>query len=136
MGVESIASVVTDQGQGTNNISAPKEQQNIVVIGKVLITSLVGHISLTLIYIGGGIIGCTAAYYLTHHPQFDPSVHSITVIEAAKLANGASGKAGGLLAAWAYPKNLAELSFDLHDQLAQDHNGAELWGYRRIRPLI
>ena len=37
------------------------------------------------------------------------------------------------MAAWAYPINLAGLSFDLHDQLAQDHNGAELWGYRRVR---
>jgi len=79
------------------------------------------------------VIGCTTAYYLTHHPQFDPSIHSVTLIEAAKLANGASGKAGGLLAAWAFPNNLAKLSFDLHDELAQAHNGAELWGYRRVR---
>jgi glycine/D-amino acid oxidase-like deaminating enzyme len=84
-------------------------------------------------YLGGGIIGCTTAYYLTHHPRFDPSVHTVTLIEAAKLANGASGKAGGLLAAWAYPNNLARLSFDLHDQLARQYNGAELWGYRRVR---
>jgi glycine/D-amino acid oxidase-like deaminating enzyme len=83
--------------------------------------------------LGGGIIGCTTAYYLTHHPQFNPSVHTVTLIEAAKLANGASGKAGGLLAAWANPSNLARLSFDLHDQLARDHNGTELWGYRRVR---
>ncbi|KAH8598369.1 FAD dependent oxidoreductase [Bisporella sp. PMI_857] len=95
-------------------MSAPKKQQNIVVIG-------------------GGVIGCTTAYYLTHHPQFDPSVHAVTLIEAGKLANGASGKAGGLLAAWAYPNNLAKLSFDLHDQLARDYNGTELWGYRRVR---
>jgi glycine/D-amino acid oxidase-like deaminating enzyme len=37
------------------------------------------------------------------------------------------------LAAWANPSNLARLSFDLHDQLARDHNGADLWGYRRVR---
>jgi len=86
-----------------------------------------------IVVIGGGIVGCTAAYYLTQHPQFDPSIHSVTLIEASKLANGASGKAGGLVAAWAYPNNLARLSFDLHDQLAQDHNGPELWGYRRVR---
>lgn len=54
-------------------------------------------------------------------------------MEAAKIANGASGKAGGLLASWAYPSNIAGLSFDLHDQLAREHNGAELWGYRRVR---
>lgn len=53
-------------------------------------------------------------------------------MEAAKIANGASGKAGGLLASWAYPSNIAGLSFDLHDQLAREHRGAELWGYRRV----
>jgi glycine/D-amino acid oxidase-like deaminating enzyme len=84
-------------------------------------------------YPGGGIIGCTTAYYLTRHPRFDPSLHTVTLVEAARIANGASGKAGGLLASWAYPSNLAGLSFDLHDQLAKEHNGAELWGYRRVR---
>ena len=83
--------------------------------------------------LGGGIIGCATAYYLTRHPSFDPSRHTVTIIEAAKIGNGASGKAGGLLASWAYPSNLAELSFDLHDQLAKEHNGVELWGYRRVR---
>jgi glycine/D-amino acid oxidase-like deaminating enzyme len=53
-------------------------------------------------------------------------------LEAARIANGASGKAGGLLASWAYPNNIAKLSFDLHDQLAREHGGAELWGYRRV----
>ncbi|KAH8790807.1 hypothetical protein F5882DRAFT_490751 [Hyaloscypha sp. PMI_1271] len=74
----------------------------------------------------GGIIGYTTVYYLTHHPHFDPSIHAVTLIEATKLANRASGKAGGLLAAWAYPNNLTKLSFDLHDQLARDYDGAEL----------
>jgi glycine/D-amino acid oxidase-like deaminating enzyme len=54
-------------------------------------------------------------------------------VEAAKIANGASSKAGGLLASWASPGNIAALSFDLHYQLATEHNGAELWGYRRVR---
>lgn len=84
-------------------------------------------------YPGGGIIGCTTAYYLTRHPRFEPSIHTVTILEASKIANGASGKAGGLLASWAYPSNIAGLSFDLHDQLAQEHNGSELWGYRRVR---
>jgi len=81
---------------------------------------------------GGGIIGCTTAYYLTRHPRFDPSDYSITIIEATRIANGASGKAGGLLASWAYPNKLAGLSFELHDQLAKDHDGFERWGYRRV----
>lgn len=46
-------------------------------------------------YVGGGIIGCTTAYYLTHHPHFDPSVHAVTLIEGTKLANGAWGKLAG-----------------------------------------
>lgn len=49
---------------------------------------------------GGGIIGCTTAYYITRHPRYDPSKHSVTLIEASKIAGGASGKAGGLLALW------------------------------------
>ena len=28
---------------------------------------------------------------------------------------------------------MAKLSFDLHDQLAREYDGAELWGYRRVR---
>jgi len=30
-------------------------------------------------------------------------------------------------------KSLAELSFRLHDQLQQEHDGYENWGYRRTR---
>lgn len=92
-----------------------------------------GHVEReNIVIIGGGIIGCTAAYYITRHPRYNPSIHSVTILEAAKIANGASGKAGGLLASWAYPNNIARLSFDLHDQLAREHSGAELWGYRRV----
>lgn len=87
---------------------------------------------LTWCCLGGGIIGCTIAYYLTRRSRFNPSIHTVTIVEASKTANGASRKAGGLLASWAYPSNLAGLSFDLRDQLEKEHNGAELWGYRRV----
>jgi glycine/D-amino acid oxidase-like deaminating enzyme len=83
--------------------------------------------------IGGGIIGCTTAYYLTRHPSFDPAYHSITLLEATRIAGGASGKAGGLLALWAYPPSIVPLSFDLHGELAEAHDGEHQWGYRRIR---
>jgi glycine/D-amino acid oxidase-like deaminating enzyme len=53
-----------------------------------------------IVIIGGGIIGCTTAYFLTRHPAFDPSKHTITLLEASKIAGGASGKAGGLLGEW------------------------------------
>ncbi|KAI9864652.1 MAG: hypothetical protein M1813_003141 [Trichoglossum hirsutum] len=81
---------------------------------------------------GGGIIGCTTAYYLTRHPYYDPANHRITLFEATKIAGGASGKAGGLLALWAYPSSIVPLSWGLHDELAREHNGVERWGYRRV----
>ncbi|KAG8162195.1 hypothetical protein KVR01_007960 [Diaporthe batatas] len=114
--------------------------------------------------IGGGIIGCTTAYFLTRHPSYSPSAHRITLLEAAStssggrtgdsitdpgalagepgraqeinpahdgIAGGASGKAGGLLARWAFPANIVPLSFGLHDELAREHGGAARWGYRR-----
>lgn len=85
-----------------------------------------------IVIIGGGIIGCTSAYYLTRHPSFDPSKHTITLLEASSIAGGASGKAGGLLGLWAYPSTLVPLSYRLHMELAQEHGGAERWGYRAV----
>ncbi|KAL9102253.1 MAG: hypothetical protein Q9163_002589 [Psora crenata] len=85
-----------------------------------------------IVIIGGGIIGCTSAYFLTRHPAYDPSKHRITLLEASKIAGGASGKAGGLLGLWAYPNNIVPLSFRLHAELSAAHDGANRWGYRRI----
>lgn len=85
-----------------------------------------------IVIVGGGIIGCTSAYYLTRHPQFDPSKHTITLLEASSIAGGASGKAGGLLGLWAYPSSLVPLSYRLHKELADEHGGAERWGYRAV----
>ncbi|KAI0319341.1 FAD dependent oxidoreductase [Amylostereum chailletii] len=80
--------------------------------------------------VGAGIIGSTTAYYLAHHPAI--STASITVIESSKLgaAQGASGKAGGLVAKWAYPKPLTTVSFQEHVKLAEEHDGANRWGWR------
>ncbi|KUJ19765.1 FAD dependent oxidoreductase [Mollisia scopiformis] len=85
-----------------------------------------------IVIVGGGIIGCTCSYFLTRHPSFDPSIHKITIIEATAIASGASGKAGGLLALWAYPANIVKLSYQLHAELAQKHDGAKRWGYRAV----
>ncbi|GIZ36752.1 hypothetical protein CKM354_000021900 [Cercospora kikuchii] len=85
-----------------------------------------------IVIIGGGIIGSTSAYYLTRHPSYDPSKHKITLLEASKIAGGASGKAGGLLALWAYPKSIVPLSYGLHKELADEHGGAQRWGYRAV----
>ncbi|KAF1735240.1 putative oxidoreductase TDA3 [Beauveria bassiana] len=84
--------------------------------------------------IGGGIIGNTIAYFLTRHPKFNPAVHRITIFEAGSaIATGASGKAGGLLALWAYPSCLVPLSYRLHAELAAEHDGAARWGYRKVK---
>jgi len=84
-----------------------------------------------IVIIGGGVIGCSAAYFLTRHLQHNPKRHLITLLEATKVAGGASGKAGGCLASWATPTCLASLSFRLHAELAAEHDGPQHWGYRR-----
>ncbi|KAI9766554.1 MAG: hypothetical protein M1839_004881 [Geoglossum umbratile] len=86
-----------------------------------------------IVIVGGGIIGCTTAYYLTRHPKYDPEIHKITLVEGTRIAGAASGKAGGFLASWAYPSCIVPLSFSLHEQLARDHGGEQRWGYRRVR---
>lgn len=119
------------------------EKKNIVVIGKT--PTFLCRPSLFKIQIpkktltnekkkkkGGGIIGSTTAYFLSHHPSFDPSHHSITLLEATKIAGGASGKAGGLLALWAYPDCIVPLSYKLHRELSEKHAGEQRWGYRGV----
>ena len=85
-----------------------------------------------IVVIGGGIIGCTTAYFLSRHPLYNPSKHHIILLEASRIAGGASGKAGGLLGLWAYPANIVPLSYNLHAELAAQHNGEQRWGYRKI----
>eukprot|EP00884_Botryococcus_braunii_P008048 jgi/Botrbrau1/17244/Bobra.0015s0004.5 len=86
----------------------------------------------SVVICGGGIIGCSIAYYL--------SLRGIgaTVIERESVACAASGKAGGFLALdWndGSPVGpLARRSFALHQHLA-DTFGAEAIGYRRVTTL-
>ncbi|KAH8674318.1 FAD dependent oxidoreductase, partial [Xylariales sp. PMI_506] len=85
---------------------------------------------------GGGIIGCCTAYFLTRHPAYSPAIHRITLLEASSTSSGGRtadslGKAGGLLALWAFPRNIVPLSFGLHEELAREHGGERRWGYRR-----
>jgi glycine/D-amino acid oxidase-like deaminating enzyme len=85
-----------------------------------------------IVIVGGGIIGSTSAYFLSRHPKFSTSIHTITLLEATKIAGGASGKAGGLLALWAYPSSIVPLSYRLHKELADEHDGPSRWGYRAV----
>ena len=88
----------------------------------------------TIVIIGGGIVGCTTAYYLTHHPYYSRANTTVILLEASASgpAKGASGKAGGLVAKWAYPKELVSISFPEHVRLAEKYNGAERWGWRYV----
>jgi len=85
-----------------------------------------------IVIVGGGIIGSTSAYYLSRHPSFDRTRDSITLLEATQIAGGASGKAGGLLALWAFPSCIVPLSYRLHKELADEHGGEQRWGYRGV----
>lgn len=82
------------------------------------------------VIIGGGIIGTAAAYYLSESSHDPCSIH---IIESApRLFASASGYAGGFLARdWfsAPVASLGALSFDLHRQLAREHDGRNRWGY-------
>ncbi|KAG6909737.1 hypothetical protein DXG01_015725 [Tephrocybe rancida] len=87
----------------------------------------------SIVIIGGGIIGCTTAYYITHHPSYSTDT-KVTIVETSAHgeAQGASGKAGGLVARWAYPQPLVDVSFDEHVRLAELHGGSERWGWRYV----
>ncbi|KIP10790.1 hypothetical protein PHLGIDRAFT_28272 [Phlebiopsis gigantea 11061_1 CR5-6] len=87
-----------------------------------------------IVIVGGGIIGCTTAYYLATHPASASGETKVTLIEASEggAAQGASGKAGGLVAKWAYPSELVDVSFAEHVRLAEEHDGAGRWGWRFV----
>lgn len=89
-----------------------------------------------IIIVGAGIIGVCTAYYLVKHPKFDPQKYHISLVESKRVAGGASGKAGGLLALWAFPQQLVPLSFQLHQELSDLYDGENVWDYRRLTTVF
>lgn len=85
-----------------------------------------------IVIVGAGIIGVCTAYYLVKHPKFDPEKYHISLVESKRVAGGASGKAGGLLALWAFPQQLVPLSFQMHQELSDLYDGENEWDYRRL----
>ncbi|KAH8732240.1 FAD dependent oxidoreductase-domain-containing protein [Phaeosphaeriaceae sp. PMI808] len=85
----------------------------------------------TTVILGSGIIGLSTAYYLTESGNTDPkSIHLLD--SSPELFRCASGLAGGFLAQdWFAPSvaSLGALSYKLHAQLAETHNGRATWGY-------
>jgi len=80
---------------------------------------------------GGGVIGASLAYFLSLKQA------EVVVVERSGVACAASGKSGGFLALdWCDGTPLAPLarrSFQLHAELAAEHEGK--WGYRRLETL-
>lgn len=94
------------------------------------------------VIVGGGIVGAATLLFSARHPaRLRIAERSkLTLLEAScEVAPGASGKAGGFLAAdWhgEATASLAKLSFDLHRQLATEGGGAARWGYRNVEVLV
>lgn len=82
---------------------------------------------------GGGIIGVCTAYFLAKKGA------AVTLVEKSSVACAASGKAGGFLALdWCDGgalSSLARASFNLHRSLADELNGSDSYGYRRLTTL-
>lgn len=85
------------------------------------------------VIVGAGIVGCATGYYLSTSGNTDPK--SIHLVEASpELFASASGKAGGFCTSdWFGPPtaSLGALSFRLHQELADKHDGYKNWGYCR-----
>ena len=86
----------------------------------------------SIIIVGGGIIGCSTAYYLSKLGH-----DNVTLIEAVNVAHAASGRAGGFLALdWCDGQvtgELARRSYHLHSQLSSELG--EDTGYRSMNTL-
>ncbi|KAI8578609.1 hypothetical protein K450DRAFT_301066 [Umbelopsis ramanniana AG] len=84
-----------------------------------------------VVVIGAGAVGASVAYFLS---KKKPDL-KISVVEKTGIAQAASGKSGGFLALdWCDSSDLgpiARKSFQLHEQLAKELDGAS-YGYRRV----
>ncbi|KAH9819552.1 FAD dependent oxidoreductase [Melampsora americana] len=89
--------------------------------------------------IGGGIVGASTAFYLTHPSDSDQLLPSkVTIVDCLGIAQCASGYSGGFMAKdWhgASTSSLANHSFRLHSELAEKYQGAHNWGYRKLSAL-
>ncbi|KAH0837124.1 hypothetical protein AYO21_04585 [Fonsecaea monophora] len=90
---------------------------------------------MSTVILGGGIIGLSTAYYLSLAARASSPTRTIHIVDSSPaLLASASGFAGGFLAAdWFSPSvaALGALSFRLHRELAETHDGPRRWGYAR-----
>lgn len=89
--------------------------------------------------IGGGIVGASTAFYLTHSSHSNQLLPSkVTIVDCLGIAQCASGYSGGFMAKdWhgASTSSLANHSFRLHSELAEKYSGDKKWGYRKLSAL-
>ncbi|KAI9512846.1 FAD dependent oxidoreductase [Russula earlei] len=82
-----------------------------------------------VIVVGAGIIGVATAHHLS---RLSPALTIHLLDSSPSLFASASGQAAGFLARDWFRRataSLGALSFDLHRQLAEEHDGARRWGY-------
>ncbi|EGD94271.1 FAD dependent oxidoreductase [Trichophyton tonsurans CBS 112818] len=88
---------------------------------------------MSTVIIGGGIIGVSIAYFLSDPEAQKKHPGEIHIVDSSgELFSCASGYAAGFIARdWYAPEleQLGALSFDLHQQLAAEHDGTARWGY-------
>lgn len=88
-----------------------------------------------IVIIGGGIIGLCTAYYLLTSPLL-PAHSTVSLVESSTrgIAQAASKSAGGFISKhWHDPAvlSLAAISWEEHERLAAQFDGATHWGWRR-----
>jgi len=110
------------------NIRTPSQKTPVRSIDD-LIVEPEDFANMSTVILGGGIIGLSTAYYLAQMEDASP----IHIVDSSPvLFASASGYAGGFLALdWFDPavSSLGALSFRLHRELAEKHNGPRKWGY-------
>ncbi|KAG0147840.1 hypothetical protein CROQUDRAFT_42288 [Cronartium quercuum f. sp. fusiforme G11] len=102
-----------------------------------------GGTTLEVCIIGGGIVGASTAFYLTHPATQGQSSTSLppsklTIVDSCGIARCASGFSGGFMAEdWHghSTSSLARHSFRLHRELAEKYEGTQNWGYRKLSAL-
>ena len=91
------------------------------------------------VIVGGGIIGLSTAYYLaldTREDDVDGKADIVVVDPSSKLCAGASGQSEGVIGELGVKDEiapLAKLAYDLHSQIAADHNGRDKYGYSTLK---
>ncbi|WVQ64094.1 uncharacterized protein L199_002253 [Kwoniella botswanensis] len=83
-----------------------------------------------IVIIGAGLIGVSAAYYLSKHLDLHPE-SKITLVEEENVGTGSSGYANGLLVK-DEADEMSMTGYDLHRSLAKDFRGELKWGYKAI----